>query len=37
VGAITAYRHYLALRSDAEPRLKPDVERVRRELDQLEK
>jgi hypothetical protein len=36
-GAIRAYRHYLALRSDAEPRLKPDVERVRRELDQLEK
>jgi tetratricopeptide (TPR) repeat protein len=36
-GAINAYRHYLAMRRDAEPRLKPDVERVRRELDQLEK
>jgi hypothetical protein len=37
VGAIRAYRHYLALRSEAEPRLKPDVESVRRELGQLEK
>lgn len=36
-GAISAYGRYLALRSDAEPRLKPDVERVRRELDQLKK
>jgi tetratricopeptide (TPR) repeat protein len=36
-GAIRAYRHYLALRSAAEPRLRPDVERVRRELVRLER
>jgi tetratricopeptide (TPR) repeat protein len=35
-GAIRAYRHYLALRSEAEPRLRPDVESVRRELARLE-
>lgn len=35
--AVRAYRHYVALRSKAEPRLRSDVERVRRELDQLEK
>ena len=33
--AITAYRHYLALRSDPEPALKPEVERVRAELAAL--
>ncbi len=35
-GAIRAYRHYLALRSDPEPWLKPEVERVRMELQRLE-
>ena len=35
--AIRAYRHYLALRADAEPALQPQVEAVRRELKQLEK
>ena len=35
--AVRAYRHYVALRSGAEPRLKPDMERARRELGQLEK
>jgi eukaryotic-like serine/threonine-protein kinase len=35
--AVRAYRHYVALHSEAEPRLRPDLERVRRELDQLEK
>ena len=35
--AIRAYRHYLALRADAEPALKPQVDAVRRELQQLEK
>jgi tetratricopeptide (TPR) repeat protein len=34
--AIRAYTHYLALRSKAEPRLRPDVERVRRELARLQ-
>jgi hypothetical protein len=34
-GAIRAYRHYLALRSDPEPRLRADVERVRTELAAL--
>jgi len=34
-GAISAYRHYLYLRSEAEPRLRPDVEKVRRELARL--
>jgi eukaryotic-like serine/threonine-protein kinase len=36
-GAIRAYRHYLALRSDPEPELMSEVERVRRELERLEK
>ena len=36
-GAIKAYRHYLALRSDAEPRLQPQVEIVRAELAALER
>jgi tetratricopeptide (TPR) repeat protein len=31
-GAIAAYRHYLALRSDPEPSLRPRVEAVRTEL-----
>jgi len=35
--AIRAYRQYLALRADAEPALRPQVEAVRRELGQLEK
>ena len=35
-GAIRAYRHYLALRSDPEPELRPEVERVRSELARLE-
>jgi hypothetical protein len=34
-GAIRAYRHYLALRSDPEPALRPEVERVRGELARL--
>jgi tetratricopeptide (TPR) repeat protein len=34
-GAIRAYRHYLALRSEPEPRLRPDVESMRRELARL--
>jgi serine/threonine-protein kinase len=34
-GAIRAYRHYLALRSDPEPGLVPQVERVRAELARL--
>ena len=34
-GAIRAYRHYLALRREAEPRLRPEAERVRRELARL--
>jgi len=36
-GAIRAYRHYLALRSDAEPELRPELDRVRAELLQLER
>lgn len=36
VSAIRAYRHYLGLRFDPEPRLVPQVERVRRELARLE-
>lgn len=36
-GAIRAYRHYLALRSDAEPRLQPQVDAVRAELAALER
>jgi tetratricopeptide (TPR) repeat protein len=35
-GAVRAYRHYLALRSDPEPKLRRDVERVRAELQRLE-
>ncbi len=35
--AIRAYRHYVALRSDVDPALRPQVEAVRRELRQLEK
>ena len=34
-GAISAYRHYLALRSDPEPALRPAVEAVRAELANL--
>jgi hypothetical protein len=34
-GAIRAYEHYLALRSDPEPSLKPEADRVRAELAQL--
>jgi tetratricopeptide (TPR) repeat protein/TolB-like protein len=36
-GAIKAYRHYLALRSDAEPHLQPQVRAVRAELAALER
>ena len=35
--AIRAYRHYLALRADAEPELRAQVDAVRRELAELEK
>jgi serine/threonine-protein kinase len=35
--AIRAYRHYLALRSDPEPELKAEVDRVRAELAKLER
>jgi hypothetical protein len=35
-GAIKAYRHYLRLRSDAEPALQPEVASVREELEALE-
>jgi eukaryotic-like serine/threonine-protein kinase len=34
--AILAYRHYLALRSDPDPALRPEAERVRQELIRLE-
>ena len=34
-GAVRAYEHYLALRSDPEPALRPEVERVRAELARL--
>jgi serine/threonine-protein kinase len=34
-GAIRAYQHYLALRRDPEPALRPEVERVRAELSAL--
>jgi hypothetical protein len=34
--AISAYRQYLALRSDPEPRLRPDIERVRALMPALE-
>jgi hypothetical protein len=33
--AIRAYRHYLALRSDPDPDLRPDTERMRAELAKL--
>ena len=36
-GAIRAYRHYLALRSEAEPAVQPEVERVREELEAIER
>ena len=32
LSAIRAYRHYLGLRHDSEPGVRPEVERVRREL-----
>jgi hypothetical protein len=34
-GAIRAYRHYLAMRSDPEPALRPVIEAVRAELVKL--
>jgi DNA-binding SARP family transcriptional activator len=34
-GAIRAYRHYLALRTDPDPELVPEVERIRNELSAL--
>jgi tetratricopeptide (TPR) repeat protein len=34
-GAVRAYQHYLALRPDPEPEVKPEVERVRDELARL--
>jgi hypothetical protein len=34
-GAIRAYQHYLALRPNPEPEVKPEVERVRGELARL--
>jgi len=36
-GAVRAYRRYLALRSGAEPRLQPQVARVRGELEGLQR
>jgi hypothetical protein len=36
-GAVAAYRHYLALRSDPEPELQPDAEHIRQELERLER
>jgi eukaryotic-like serine/threonine-protein kinase len=35
-GAIRAYQHFLRLRSDPEPRLRPQTDAVRRELARLE-
>ena len=35
-GAIRAYRHYLVLRSNPEPELRPEIDRVRAELTRLE-
>jgi predicted negative regulator of RcsB-dependent stress response len=35
VGAVQAYQHYLAMRSDPEPSQKPEVEQVRNELGKL--
>jgi hypothetical protein len=34
-GAARAYRHYLSLRSDAEPSLRPKIDSVRAELSAL--
>jgi serine/threonine-protein kinase len=34
-GAVRAYRHYLTLRSEAEPALQPQVRQVRAELERL--
>ena len=34
-GALVAYRHYLGLRSNPEPRVRPEVEQVRSELAAL--
>ena len=34
-GAVRAYRHYLALRSDPEPVLRPAVDTIRAELTKL--
>ena len=34
-GAIRAYRHYLAIRPNPEPTVKPEVERIRAELGRL--
>jgi len=34
-GAVRAYRHYLALRSDPEPALRPAVDTIRAELAKL--
>jgi hypothetical protein len=36
-GAIRAYRHYLALRGEAEPAVQPQVRQVRAELEALER
>ena len=36
-GAIRAYRHYLALRGEAEPALQPQVRQVRADLEALER
>jgi serine/threonine-protein kinase len=35
VGAVRAYRHYLGLRYDPEPSVRPEVDRVRRDLAAL--
>jgi hypothetical protein len=34
-GAVRAYRHYVALRSDPEPALRPAVDTIRAELAKL--
>jgi hypothetical protein len=36
-GAIRAYQRYLGIRSDADARLQPEVQRVRAELAALER
>jgi serine/threonine protein kinase len=36
-GAIRAYRHYLALRSEVDPALQPEIRRVREELEAVER